>query len=208
MPGNKVEAIIVAATYRNAFYADRFDANNIKNPNCFALSDTDKDMVPHMNVIEPEADNCHDCPKAEWGSDPNGGRGKACKQTRRLVLIPANALDEGPEKLKTAELAIMDIPVTSVRNYSQFVNTLSASAGVPVWAAVCQISVVPDIKTQFKVLFQAMRIVPSTELLDAIKIRKEEALRIGLLPYEETASKDDEPEPAASPAGKKTTTKY
>jgi hypothetical protein len=192
MPGNKVEAVILTASYRNAYYAERFDPNNIKNPNCFALAESDDDMAPHDNVAEPEHDTCDGCPKAEWGSDPNGGRGKACKQTRRLVLMPATVIDEGAEKLKSAELAVLDLPVTSVKNYSQFVNTLSASAGVPVWAAVAQISVVPDAKTQFKVLFQAMRIVPSMDVLDAIKLRKEEAVRIGLQPYDETAIKDGE----------------
>jgi hypothetical protein len=70
--------------------------------------------------------------------------------------------------------------------------------------------VVPDPKTQFKVLFQAMRIVPSTAVLEAIKTRKEEALRIGLMPYDALPSSevDEEEESAASPAGKKTTTKY
>lgn len=190
MPNNKVEAVILVAGYRNAYYAGRFDSNNIVNPNCFALSESDEGMVPHENVREPENATCDGCPKSAWGSDPNGGRGKACKQSRRLVLIPANVLEEGPEKIKTAELAIMDMPVTSVKNYSQFVNTLSVSANVPTYAAVVQISVVPDAKSQFKVLFQAMRVVPTVALLEAIKLRRNEALRIALTPYDDTATKE------------------
>lgn len=203
MPGNKVEAIILAAGYRNVYYAGRFDPNNIVNPNCFALSESDEDMVPHENVREKEHETCDGCPKAEWASDPNGGRGKACKQGRRLVLIPANALEEGPEKVKTAELAIMDMPVTSVKNYSQFVNTLSVSANVPTYAAVAQISVVPDAKTQFKVMFQAMRVVPTVALLAAIKSRRNEALRIALAPYDDTATKGDTEKVGAEPKNKK-----
>jgi len=201
MPGNKVEAIIVSSSYRNAYYAGRFDPNNIVNPNCFALAESDEGMVPHENVTEPENETCKGCAKDEWGSDPNGGRGKACKQGRRLVLIPANALDDGAEKVKTAELAVIDLPVTSVKNYSQFVNTLSVSAGVPAWAAVCQISVVPDAKTQFKVLFQAMRVIPTMDLLDAVKSRRNDALRVALQPYDETATAESAAA-ASAPAGK------
>jgi hypothetical protein len=201
MPGNAVECIIVAAAFRNAYYAGRFDPNNIVNPNCFALAESDEGMVPHENVTEPENDTCKGCAKDEWNSDPNGGRGKACKQGRRLVLIPANALDEGDDKVKTAELAVLDLPVTSVKNYSQFVNTLSVTAGVPAWAAVCKISVVPDAKTQFKVLFQAMRVIPTMPLLDAVKSRRNDALRVALQPYDETATAESAAAAAAS-AGK------
>lgn len=200
MPGNKVECIIVAAAFRNAYYVGRYDPNNIVNPNCFALSESDDGMVPHENVTEPESGACKGCEKDEWGSDPNGGRGKACKQGRRLVLIPANALEEGEEKVKAAELAVLDLPVTSVKNYSQFVNTLSVSAGVPAWAAVCQISVVPDAKTQFKVLFQAMRVIPTVELLNAVKLRRNEGLRVALQPYDETATKEGAAAAAAASA--------
>ncbi len=201
MPNNEVEAIIVGASFRNTFYAGRYDPNNIKNPNCFALSLSDENMVPDDNVAEPEHATCAGCPRNEWGSDPNGGRGKACKQTRRLVLIPANALEgEDAEKVKIAELAMMDLPVTSVKNHSQFVNTLSATANVPAWAAVAKIKVVPDAKTQFKVLFQAMRVVPTEPLLEALKARRADATRVALEPYAETETKESDEAPTA-PSG-------
>ena len=192
VPGNKMEAVVLAATYRNVFYAGRFDANNVVSPNCFALSNTDEGMAPHGNVSHPEHPTCDGCKNNEWGSDPNGGRGKACKQTRRLVLLPADAVAKGVQDVLTAEQAIMDLPVTSVRNYSQFVNSLAASVNVPTYAAIAQISVVPDAKTQFKVMFQPMRVVPSLDLLNAIKRRLEGAISLGLAPYEETAVPVDE----------------
>jgi hypothetical protein len=46
------------------------------------------------------------------------------------------------------------------------------------------------------------------DILDAIKVRKEEALRVGLLPYDALPSDDGGDEPASSPAGKKTPAKY
>jgi hypothetical protein len=204
MPGNKTEAVVVASVYRNVFYAGRYDANNIVNPNCFASSESDKGMAPHSNVAEPEHATCDGCPNNEWGSDPNGGRGKACKQTRRLVLIPGHAVEGGAAAVNTAEFAVMDLPVTSVKNYSGYVNALAASAKMPPFAAVAEISVVPDAKTQFKVNFKPMRVLPTEELLVAVEGRMSSALALGLEPYEESATGGaTEAAPAKAPAKKK-----
>lgn len=203
--GNKMEAIVLCASFRNVWYAGRYDPNNIVNPNCFALSMSDEGMAPHANVSKPANGTCAGCPHDEWGSDPNGGRGKACKQTRRLVLLPGHAMEQGPDALRTAEMAVLDLPVTSVKNYSSYVNTLTASTQMPTYAAVAEISVVPDAKTQFKVNFRPMRVVPSMEHLQAIKSRIDGAQLVALEPYAETADEDDEPPAkAAAPAkGKK-----
>jgi len=200
LAGNKMEAIVLCASFRNVWYAGRYDPNNIVNPSCFALAMSDKEMAPHGNVGKPQHSSCAGCPKGEWGSDPNGGRGKACKQTRRLILLPASAVDTGPEALATAELAVLDLPVTSVKNYSSFVNVLTASAGVPTYAAVTEISVSPDAKTQFKVGFRPMRVVPAVEHINAIKSRMDMARTLALEPYEETTDPDDV-EAAPAPKG-------
>jgi hypothetical protein len=200
VPGNKMEAVVLAASFRNVWYAGRYDPNNIVNPNCFALSMTDDGMAPHANVSTPPAKSCADCPNNEWGSDPNGGRGKACKQGRRLILIPGHAVEQGPDTVRTAEMAVLDLPVTSVKNYSGYVNTLAASTSMPVYAAVCEISVVPDAKTQFKVQFRAMRVMPSIEHLNAVKSRLEGARALALEPYESSNDEEEDDAPPAKPA--------
>jgi hypothetical protein len=206
VPGNKMEAIVLTASFRNVWYAGRYDPNNIVNPSCFALSMSDDGMAPHANVSKPPHSACNGCANNEWGSDPNGGRGKACKQTRRLVLLPGHAMDTGPDALRTAEMAIMDLPVTSVKNYSSFVNALTASTNMPTYAAVAEISVTPDAKSQFKVQFRPMRVVPSLDHLQAIKTRLDGARQLALEPYAETTDPDDvdDTPPAKAPAkGKK-----
>lgn len=203
--GNKMEAIILCASFRNVWYAGRYDPNNIVNPSCFALSMSDEDMAPHDNVAKPCNETCSGCEKNEWGSDPNGGRGKACKQTRRLILLPGHAMEQGPDALRTAELAVMDLPVTSVKNYSTYVNMLTASTNMPTYAAVAEISVAPDAKTQFKVQFKPMRVVPSLDHLQAIKARLDGAKQLALEPYAETADPDEveAAAAAAAPAAKR-----
>ncbi len=204
--GNVLPCIILAASYKNALYKGRYDPNNIVNPNCFSLAETDDDMVPDAVVSKPEHETCTGCPNREWGSDPGGGRGKACKETRRLVLLPASVLeaDDPIKAIKEGELAIMDIPVMSVKFYSQYVNILSGSIGLPAWAVVTDVSTKPDPKSQFVVQFQGIKAAGGDDILDALEARCKEASRISLVGYDATSDEEAEDEaPAGKPAGKK-----
>jgi hypothetical protein len=210
VPNNKLEVIVVAAAFRNVWYAGKFDPNNIVNPNCFALSLDESGMVPDEVVAQKPHTSCAGCPKNEWGSDPGGGRGKACKQSRRLVMLPADCATKPEADVMTAEFAKMDIPVTSVKNYSSYVNAVAASTNRPTFAIVTEISTSPDVKTQFKVNFKPMRLIDNMESLTAIMKRIDSAQALALEPYEETAVLEldpdgnvKEPVPVSAPAGKR-----
>jgi hypothetical protein len=194
--GNVLSCIILVAGYRNVYYDKPFDPNNLQNPVCFALSvKDDGSLEAHENVPDENVPafatrqerSCATCPLNEWGSDPKGGRGKACKETRRLVVLPADAA-ESPEGCKTAEMAIVDIPVTSGKNYSNFVNGLAASASVPPWACITDVSTSPNAKTQFQVNFTPVKVVQDVEVLAILESRKAEAERLVLTPYDEPSS--------------------
>lgn len=198
---NVLPCIVLVAAHRNAYYDKPFDPNNLANPVCFALSEDGEDMLAHENVpdenvpdddkekprLEPATRSCDGCAMNAWGSDPKGGRGKACKETRRLVLLPASALNSVEDAMK-AELAILDCPVTSGKNYSNFVNGLAASANVPPWIVVTNVSTERDAKTQFKVTFTPMNIVADPAIIDVLRKKREEAMRLALMPYDEVAS--------------------
>ncbi len=198
---NILPAVILVAANRNAYYDKPFDPNNLQNPVCFALGENSDDVImeAHENVppenVGPNSDEksratpraCDGCKFNDWGSDPKGGRGKACKETRRIVVLPGSAMNS-VEEAKKAEMAILDIPVTSGKNYSNFVNALAASTKLPPWAVVTNITTERDPKTQFKVLFTPMSIVQSEEIYNALIARREEAVRLALTPYDEVAS--------------------
>lgn len=199
--GNVLPVIVMLAAYRNTYYDKPFDPNNLSNPVCFALSLDGEDMSAHDNVPDenvPEDDpnkprdemrprGCNGCAMNAWGSDPKGGRGKACKETRRLIVLPADCVTS-PEDVDKAEMAIVDIPVTSGKNYSNFVNALAASVGVPPWAAITDLSTQPDAKTQFKVTFTPKRAITDEDILEALHRKLEQAERLALLPYDEVSS--------------------
>ena len=192
VPGNSMDVIILYASYRNVWYAGAYQRDNIKNPDCFSLSETDEGMVPDPVVTNPPNATCNGCPKNQWKSDVRAdgtvGKGKACKESRRMVMMPAAAALEGGEKgIQTAELAILDLPVTSAKNYGAFVNAVAATAGVPPYACVANVKVQPS-KNQFEVVITPLQVVPTVEAVRALKKRVEDAKKIALEPYDETNS--------------------
>ena len=216
VPGNQMEVLIVAAAHRNVYYAGRYDPNNIVNPNCFALSENGDDMeahevVPDDNVpeddaasprTEPATRTCQGCAMGAWGSNPQGGRGKACKETRRLLLLPADCLGD-PAGVQAAEMAILDIPVTSVKNYANMVNTLATTINLPMWAVVTMLQVVPDAKTQFQVKMTPMRPAGQEEIIRALMKRRDEALRVALQPYDGVGGENTPDVPVSAPTKRK-----
>ncbi len=149
-PGNKLPAIIIASVFSNTLYEGRFDPNNLSAPICFAYSENGEDMAPHPASAKPQSETCDLCPNNQWGSDPDGGRGKACKNGRVLALIPG---DTKPDAVPTAEIALLKPPVTSIKNYQTYVQKLAAVYNRPPLGVLTEISTVPDQKSQYKVVF-------------------------------------------------------
>lgn len=154
VPGNKLDVIVIAATHTNLFYEDKYDPNNMTNPVCFAYSESGQDMKPHPNSAKPQHDNCDLCPRNQWGSDPDGGRGKACKNSRSLGLIPATT---AAEDIPTAEIAVLKLPVMSVKNWQMYVQKCAALHNRPPLGLVTRIGTVPDQKSQFRVTFEDVK---------------------------------------------------
>lgn len=194
IPGNSMDCVIVGGAYRNVWYAGTYDPDNIVNPSCFALADEKEGMAPHENVSEPVCDTCEGCPKAQWGSaPPRGGkpsRGKACKETRRIIILPSDCL-ESVEAVKAAKFAIIDLPVTSVGNYATLISALDASLNMPVWAVVTNVKLSPHPRNQFEVGFTPLRVAGDEPIIRALMARREEAMKIALVPYEGTGGEND-----------------
>lgn len=195
IPGNKLQAIVVGSIFQQRYYTQKWDPNNPANPDCFALSADGQGMAPHPDSKKPQAATCTACPHNQWGSDVNGGRGKACKTTRRLGLLPASAASDG--SAAKAEIALLTIPVMSVKNWGNYVNRLSAEFRRPAWAVVTEVSTVPDVKSQFRVNFDFVRLIPEEEL-GALHARAGAVQDLLMTPYE--PSTDAPPPKETKPA--------
>lgn len=162
IPGNKLNAVILDHTFLNAYYPEEFDPDNPQNPSCFAIGKAQADLAPHEKAEHPEHDRCVTCPlggKEAWGTSDKG-RGKACKNSRRLVLIP----ESGLEDIEAAQIATLQLPVTSVKGWAGYVKQLNDTLKRPTLGVITEISLIPDVKSQFRLQFKLVKNVPNESL--------------------------------------------
>jgi hypothetical protein len=145
--GNVMDIIIVEHVLENAYYKGEYDPDSPQPPVCFALGRNDAEMKPHEKSAEPQNATCKGCPHNEWGS-ADRGRGKACKNTRRLALIPESDLKDPVAALT----AYLKLPVTSVKAFAGYVKNLVETMNRPPFAVVTTLKAEPDPKNQFKIL--------------------------------------------------------
>jgi hypothetical protein len=180
LPGNKAEVVVIASIHENQFYKDRFDPNNPQPPVCYAFSEGAADLAPHPESPEPQAENCASCPKNAWGSDPAGGKGKACKNVRRLALIAADDLD----KVDSAPVYLAKIPITSVKNWATYASEVSNVLKRPPLGVKTIMAVVPNAKTQFQVEFSFNGKVEDDGTIQSLLNRNEAVKPLLFSPYD------------------------
>lgn len=184
--GNKLDVIIIDAVNENALYEGAYDSDNPTAPVCFSFSRGTEEQIPHPDSTKKQHDTCKGCPQNEFGSAERG-KGKACKNIRRLAMIPADTLTV--EAVQAGEIAFMKLPVTSVANWGTYVNTLKAVHGIPPFAIITTVSAVPDPKSQYKVTFTPGAKIVDGDLIGALINRHETQASQDPTPYEASVAK-------------------
>jgi hypothetical protein len=193
LPNNEMAVIIVDGIMENIYYEEEYDPDNPAPPTCFAFGRDEKTMEPHLIVKEAGqavSDLCATCEMNEWGT-ADKGRGKACRNTRRLAMIPAGTLTadgkldlfDQIEHFESTPLAYMKLSVTSVKGYANFVKQVAQTLRRPPYGIITKVKVVPDPKNQFAILFEPMTNVPD-DLMGAIIARNQEAKSVIEFPYQ------------------------
>lgn len=187
VPNGKTDVIPLAFMAERAYFPE-FDPDVRQSPICYAYSDGSEDevMAPHAQAKNKQAKTCEDCPHNEWGSAEKG-RGKACRESVRVALLPMTA---NIEKQATWHCRI---PITSVPSFKNYAGEL-LGMGKPLHAAVARITVTPDAKTMFKIAWEPVKAVDPK--LEAIVDAKAASAANGInFPYP-----DFEDEAKAAPA--------
>jgi len=200
VPNNKLDGIILDAAYENTFYTEKYDANNLRTPACFALAqitgdpEVDADIGPHPDSADPQSDKCADCPRMKWRSDLWGGKGKACQERRRLLVIPADVVAEeanAHDKIISAEVAVLKIPVMSVKYWGSYVQTLKTIHKRPPFAMVTTLSTEPDAKSQFRLTYTPKAEIVAS-LTPSLLAKRKASETILLKPYDAEESGEGE----------------
>jgi hypothetical protein len=115
--GEALEVVIVDFVSSNLFYEGQFDRDNPQPPGCFAIGPEPSLLVPSPNSPNKQADTCSVCANNQFGS---AGKGKACKNTRLLAVMPLSMDGDSPP------IWIMSVPPTSMKAFDAYVTTLAS----------------------------------------------------------------------------------
>lgn len=218
--GNSLDVVVIAAVHLNEYYSSAYDANKPTVPTCYAfgdetLEDPEASMAPSDDVEDKQGDDnglCANCWANQMGT-ADTGRGKACKNGRRLLVITEDAL-ESPKALAEAEERSLGIPVMSVKGWAKYLKeVLADQLKRPYYGVVTTIGVVPDPKSQFRVTFAFKELINfDAPLWEAMKLKTAAAAKTIVAPYPKQADLDAaNAKPAAKvpgkPAGKGTPVK-
>ena len=208
LPNNEMAVIILDTIFENVYYEGRYDPDTPMSPTCFAFARDEAELEPHVIVSDAgqdqSTDGCKSCEHNEWGSAETG-KGKACRNTRRLAMIPAGQFDRNGDlelldDIASAGIGFMKLPVTSVNGYASFVKQIAGTLRRPPFGIITRVSVVPDPKTQFKVLFEPIDKVDDS-MVEDILARVEEAKTLIDFPYQ-LDEVEEEPKPKAKSKAK------
>lgn len=210
VPNNQMAVVIADFTNYYGVYHEAYDPNDPQPPDCYAFGRSEDEMTPHENASDPQAETCAVCPLNEWGS-ADVGRGKKCRNKRRMMVLPAGDLDrngdfeaeEDPTAYENEEFGVLEIPPTSIPGFGAYVKKVSTKLKRPPHAMFTKVRVMSDDGTQFKVLFEPLGPVPN-QLIPVLMERHDEAREaIGY----GWAKKEEQPKPKKQTARKPTAKK-
>lgn len=196
VPDNELICIIAAAIQENVYYDKPYQPGVVNPPGCFAFGTPGDALTAHPDVGERDyGPDCITCEMSQWGSAKRDGvptKGKACGERRKLAILP---MLDTPDEYSSAEIAVLSLPVMSVKNWSNYVNLIAAEHQRTSWGMLTKISVKPDPKSQFKVYFEAAGTL-ADEFMGAVHGRLEMCVNTLNVPYDMTppAEKEDEGE--------------
>lgn len=122
-----ISVVILNYTWVLSKYKGAYQKGKPQAPICFAVGDFAPDggqLSPHEESPEKQNDVCKTCKHNQWGTGPNG-RGRACKHTRRLVVVAADA-DKDTQPLT------LYVSPTALRNFDAYVTDLAREQLSPV----------------------------------------------------------------------------
>lgn len=204
--GDPMRVIVLDYVFENAFYDMKYDKDNPSPPACFAVSRNEKDMAPDESSPKPQAANCAECENNQFGT-ADVGKGKACKNQRRLALINADVKSVDEEYAASAEVAFIRLPPSSLKLWKGYVRKLTEGLQLPLFSVVTELSIDPD--SEYPVIIPSLgnELPEDRDLIGSLVERRNEIaseLLIGydVSNYEEPTDRKSKKKAVAIPAKK------
>lgn len=210
LPNNEMPVIVVDYILENTYYTEEYDPNNPSSPDCYAFGRDEDTMAPHEEAPDPQAKLCVNCEWNKFGT-ADRGKGKACRNSRRLALTPAGAIEEGEivvnddsEYYETSDIGFLKIPPTSLKGWAAYVRDIYSRFKTPPMGVITHVKLVPDEADQFHIVFSHNGEI--TDGMGQILYQRQQMLRdAGDLeqPYQQIEDDEEEPAPRRKRPAKK-----
>lgn len=128
-----MKVVVVDYVNMNRYFVGQYNPNAIKGAKCYAINKDVNQMGPDEAVNHPESESCVSCKFNQWGSSPNGGKGKACRNQVRLAVVPPNFDPEDPDE---NEPMLVTMSPTALKSWTSVVTELSGMGKLPVEAVI------------------------------------------------------------------------
>lgn len=166
--------VILDYGYERSYYSKPFQADVQAVPDCYSYDG----VGPHPEAKTPQSDTCKGCRFDEFGS---AGKGKACKEGVRLVLMHADSLASA-EAVATGAIVQARLSVLNSKTFRSFASMMEARGQV-LWQDVISMHVQPDPKSQYAVSWHPEGVAIEDDVLDALSARVAEAEAMLEAPY-------------------------
>lgn len=218
--GTRLVAIILDSIAVNTYYSGTYQEGGKDAPRCYAYGRPPEEMHPHlesmslhreyfrpqnMNPATGEIGGCVTCPMNVFGTDPKGGRGKACQNRQTLALLPAGKfvqqgysvnleLFDDPNWFRDADIVKASLPPTALADYGEYVRKVAASCGRPPFGVITVIELQPHQKNQVQWVFTMVETIPN-HLFDTVIGRHTQARDTMVEPFSPPKASEQQQQP-------------
>ena len=136
-----LNVVILDHCFENQFYEGAYDPESPSAPICTSIGKSEKDLAPNPEVvgIQVQHETCAGCPQNEFGSAATG-RGKACKNSRKLALISVPEQGLTAENIASSTVAYLRLSPTALRGFSGYLKRITATLQAPLYAVITTLS--------------------------------------------------------------------
>ena len=131
--GTSFEAVIIDFIATRNLYPEIYNPKAIKPPICFAIGTNPRNLVPNKASPELQAPACGSCPNAEYETALNGKSGQACKEGRKLAVLP-------PDMKPDAPIWTINVSPTALKSFDPYVMSVAGAFQMPPLGVVTKFS--------------------------------------------------------------------
>lgn len=209
IPNNQMAVVVLDSIVERVYYRGAYDPNSPESPTCYAFGRDESNMAPHQKCVDAgtaQNPTCKGCKHDQFGTAAIG-KGKACRQLRRVAMVAAGKYDANgqyvpisdPEYYKDAAVFYCRVPVTSVKAYAGWVTQVSGILGVTTFQVIAKVASFPDSKSTYRVTFETAARV-SEDLVPVLLARFKEVGKVIEFPYNVQTDEGEEEGEAERPA--------